>query len=275
MWSMLITAALLGEPGGSQPVAQPAKGQLVAVGGGTNLIRVVERTLQMAGGKSARVAVIAEANPENGPGSVSQWKKAGAAQVSLVNPRDPAAAVKMIQDASLIWMPGGLQGVFMNSIEGTGIVEAIRKRYREGAIVGGTSAGAAVMSQKMIGGRSDLDSLRAGSTPFLMDGLALWPEVIVDQHFLQKGRFNRLALAVLDYPELIGVGIDEETAVFMHGREFEVVGNGNVTVIDGRKARVEKLVKGEPAAARNLKVHVLREGMKYQFDDGTLASGTP
>ncbi|MDB5341729.1 MAG: cphB 1 [Schlesneria sp.] len=275
MWSLLITAALLGDPTSSQSVSPPAKGQLVAVGGGTNLIRVVDRTLQMAGGKSAKVAVIAEANPENGPGSVSVWKKAGAAQVSLVNPRDPAGAVKMIQEASLIWMPGGLQGVFMNSIEGTGIVEAIRKRYREGAIVGGTSAGAAVMSQKMIGGRSDLDSLRAGSTPFLMDGLALWPEVIVDQHFLQKGRFNRLALAVMDYPELIGIGIDEETAVFVHGREFEVVGNGNVTVIDARKSRIEKMVKGEPAAARNLKIHVLREGMKYQFDDGTLASGTP
>lgn len=274
MWSLLITAALLGEPVNAQPTGQRPKGQLVAVGGGTNLIRVADRTLALAGGKDAKVVVIAEANPENGPGSVSQWKKAGAAQVSLVNVRDPAGAVRMIQEASLIWMPGGLQGVFMNSIEGTGIVEAIRKRYREGAIVGGTSAGAAVMSQKMIGGRSDLDSLRAGSTPFLMDGLALWPEVIVDQHFLQKGRFNRLALAVLDYPELIGIGIDEETAVFVNGREFEVVGNGNVTVIDGRNSRIEKLVKGEPAAALNLKVHVLREGMKFQWDEGTLAAGT-
>src|ERR1700742_4753058 len=97
----------------------------------------------------------------------------GVAKCSLINPHEPAEALELIREASLIWMPGGLQGVFMNSIEGTGIVEAIRKRYREGAIVGGTSAGAAVMSQKMIGGRSDLDSLRAGSTPFLMDGLAL------------------------------------------------------------------------------------------------------
>lgn len=278
MWSMLIAAALLGEPNNATAPAvsqgaQAPKGQLVAVGGGTNLIRVAERTLELAGGKSARVVVIAEANPENGPGSVSQWKKYGPASVSLVNPREPAAAVKMVQDATLIWMPGGLQGVFMNSLEGTGVIEAIRKRFQEGAIVGGTSAGAAVMSQKMIGGRSDLDSLRAGSTPFLMDGLGLWPEVIVDQHFLQKGRFNRLALAVLEYPQLIGIGIDEETAVFVRGHEFEVVGNGNVTVIDGRKARLEKMVKGDPAAATNLKVHVLREGMKYQFDEGSLASG--
>ena len=129
------------------------------------------------------------------------------------------------------------------------------------------------MSRKMIGGRSDLDSLRAGSTPFLMDGLGLWPEVIVDQHFLQKGRFNRLALAVLEFPDLVGIGIDEETAAIVRGREFEVMGNGNVTIIDARKARHEKLINGEPAAVRNLKVHVLRAGMKYQFDDEVLASG--
>lgn len=155
----------------------------------------------------------------------------------------------------------------MNNIRGSDIAETIRARHREGAIVGGTSAGAAVMGKTMIGGRSDLDSLRAGTAPYLQDGLGLWPDAIVDQHFLQKGRFNRLALAVIDYPDLMGVGIDEETAVVVRGREFEVIGNSNVTVIDGRKASREKLKVGEPAAARNLKIHVLRAGMTFQFDE--------
>lgn len=262
MWSILIAAALLGDPS-----SDAVKGRLVVVGGGTTLNAVVDRSLEMAGGKSAKVAIIAEANPENGPGSLSQWKRTDAAEVSLINPRQPAEAVKLIREANLIWMPGGLQGVFMNSIEGTGIAEAVRARYRAGAVIGGTSAGAAVMSKTMIGGRSDLDCLRAGSTPFLMDGIGLWPEVIVDQHFLQKGRFNRLALAVLDHPKLVGVGIDEETAVIVHGSEFEVLGNGNVTVVDARKASQEKLIKGEPAAVRNMTIHVLRAGMKYRFDE--------
>lgn len=268
MWSMLITATLLADPSISQAdSANQPKGQLVAVGGGTTLNAVIDRTLELAGGKNAKVVVIAEANPEYGPGSVAQWRRTEAAEVSLVNPRKPAEAVKMINQANLIWIPGGLQGVFMNSIEGTGIADAVRSRYQAGAIVGGTSAGAAVMSKKMIGGRSDLDSLKAGSTPFLMDGLGLWPEVIVDQHFLQKGRFNRLALAVLEHPKLIGIGIDEETAVFVHGNEFEVMGNGNVTVVDARKASREKLVKDEPAAVRDLRLHVLRAGMKYRFEE--------
>lgn len=269
MWSMLLVAAVMAEPSVStlKPADSSNKGYLVAVGGGTTTNVVLARSLKLAGGNSARVAVIAEADPDNGPGSVNQWRRTEAASVSLVNPRQPAAAVRVIRNADLIWMPGGLQGVFMNSIAGTGIVEAVRARYREGAVVGGTSAGAAVMSKTMIGGRSDLDSLRAGSTPFLMEGLGLWPEVIVDQHFLQKGRFNRLALAVLDYPNLVGVGIDEETAAIVHGPEFEVIGNGNVTVIDARKARLEKLTKGEPAAVRNMQVHVLRAGMKFRFDE--------
>jgi cyanophycinase len=262
MWSILIAASLMGEPEANQ-----AKGQLVVVGGGTTTTEIMNRTLQLAGGKTARVTVIAEANPEYGPGSVAQWKRTDAADVALVNPRDPAAAVKLINDANLIWLPGGLQGVFMNNIRGTGIQEAVRKRHRDGAIVGGTSAGAAVMSRTMIGGRSDLDSLLAGSTPFLMDGLGLWPQVIVDQHFLQKGRFNRLALAVLEHPDLVGIGIDEETACIVRGQQFEVVGNRNVTIVDARKARLEKLVQGEPAAARNMRVHVLRAGMTFNFNE--------
>lgn len=258
----LIAATLL-----ANPQAELPKGRLVVIGGGSTPAVVVNRTLELSGGKSAKIAVLPAANLEYGPSSVASWKRNGANNVVLVDPQQPAAAVKTIREADLIWLPGGLQGVFMNNIRGSDIAETIRARHREGAIVGGTSAGAVVMGKTMIGGRSDLDSLRAGTAPYLQDGLGLWPDAIVDQHFLQKGRFNRLALAVIDYPDLMGVGIDEETAVVVRGREFEVIGNSNVTVIDGRKASREKLKVGEPAAARNLKIHVLRAGMTFQFDE--------
>ena len=274
MWTLFVAAALLADPvlnserqPNSERQADVAKGSLVVVGGGTTTAAIVDKALELAGGSKAKVVLIAEANPEYGPASLAAWKRTKAAKVTLLNVQQPAVAIKLIREADLIWMPGGLQGVFMNAIRGTDIADTIRRRYRDGAIVGGTSAGAAVMSKVMIGGRSDLDSLRAGSTPYLMEGLSLWPEVIVDQHFLQKGRFNRLTLAILDHPDLIGVGIDEETAVIVHGRQFEVIGNNNVTVIDARKASREKLVDGEPAAARNLKVHVLRAGMKFDFEE--------
>lgn len=269
MWTLFVAATLLADPqNDSVTQAEVAKGTLVVVGGGTTTTAIVDKSLELAGGSKAKVVILAEANPEYGPASLAAWKRTKASKVTLVSAQQPAVAIKLIREADLIWMPGGLQGVFMNAIRGTDIAETIRRRYREGAIVGGTSAGAAVMSKVMIGGRSDLDSLRVGSTPYLMDGLSLWPEVIVDQHFLQKGRFNRLTLAILDHPKLIGIGIDEATAVIVHGRQFEVIGNNNVTVIDARKASREKLVEGEPAAARNLKVHVLRDGMKFDFDEG-------
>ena len=260
----LIAAVMLADPQAEIP-----KGRLVVIGGGETPSVVVQRTLELSGGKSAKIAVLPAANLETGPGSVAGWKRTGASNVALVDPQQTNAAVKTIREADLIWLPGGLQGIFMNNIQGSGseIAETIRTRYRAGTIVGGTSAGAAVMGKTMIGGRSDLDSLKVGNAPYLQNGLGLWSEVIVDQHFLQKGRFNRLALAVIDYPELMGIGIDEETAVIVHGRQFEVIGNSNVTVIDGRKASREKLQKGEPAAARNLKIHVLRSGMTFQFDE--------
>ena len=262
MWSMLVVAMLFADLKIESP-----KGSLVVVGGGATTVKIVEKALDLAGGSKAKVVLIAEANRENGPASLAAWRRTNAARVSLLNVTQPALAVKLLQEADLIWMPGGLQGVFMNGIRGTDIAETIQQRYRDGGIVGGTSAGAAVMSKVMIGGKSDLDSLRVGSTPYLMEGLALWPEVIVDQHFLQKGRFNRLMLAILDHPDLLGIGIDEETAVVVHGQKFEVIGNNNVTVLDARKASREKLVQGEPAAARNITIHVLRDGMKFDFDE--------
>lgn len=267
MWCMLLAGLLGGEPDAvTLPPAAP-KGILVAVGGGSTTVEIADRTVDLAGGSSAKVAILAEADPENGPGSLAMWKRSVAAKVTLVDAQQPVVAKRILNEASLIWMPGGLQGVFMNRLKGSGIEEVIRRRYYEGAVVAGTSAGAAVMSKVMIGGRSDLDSLKAGTAPYLMNGLGLWPEAIVDQHFLQKGRFNRLALATMDHPDLIGVGIDEETAAIVRGREVEVIGENNVTVIDARKASREHLQQGEPAAARNMTVHVLRAGMKFSLND--------
>jgi cyanophycinase len=158
----------------------------------------------------------------------------------------------------------------MRALAKTDVPEAIRRRYMEGAIVGGTSAGAAVMSQVMIAGKSDLGSLTAGDTP-TYTGLGLWPDVIVDQHFLKRGRFSRLTTAVLDRPKLIGVGIDESTAVVVTGRTFEVIGRSNVVVVDARKATMTHAKNGEPAAGANLTMHVLRAGMRFDLDRGVVA----
>ena len=162
-------------------------------------------------------------------------------------------------------MPGGDQTRFMKAIEGTGLDEVIRARYRAGAIVGGTSAGAAVISEAMITGDADLQSLTARKT-VIAKGLGLWPEVIVDQHFLKRQRDNRLISAVIDHPTLVGVGIDESTAVIVHGASFDVhrqeLGGRHRRARRRRRAGVRK-----PAlvAARNIKLSVLHAGMSYSL----------
>jgi cyanophycinase len=120
----------------------------------------------------------------------------------------------------------------MNELKRLGLVESIRERYGQGAVVGGTSAGAAVMSKVMITGTGEAKDGKIA--PPLADGLGLWPGVIVDQHFVKRGREPRLRGAVAAHSELLGVGIDESTFVIVKGNAFEVGGTSTVLVLDAR-----------------------------------------
>ena len=248
----------------SAAAAQP-RGALVVVGGGGTTDAIVARTLELAGGKNAIVVVLPQSSAvENaGDSSVKMWLDAGAREAKKVGFADPDAKA-WIEHATLIWMPGGDQNRFMKAIAGTGLDEEIRSAYKKGAVVGGTSAGAAVLSALMITGEADLQSLTAGKT-VLGKGLGLWTDAIVDQHFLRRQRNNRLLSAVLDNPGTIGVGIDEATAVILRANKLEVVGRSAVVVFDGRHARITKAAPGEVVAGTNLRLSVLREGMTYDL----------
>jgi cyanophycinase len=154
----------------------------------------------------------------------------------------------------------------MKAVAGTPLAAAIRARYAAGAVVAGTSAGAAVMSDVMITGDADLQSITVGATKTL-PGFALWPEVIVDQHFLKRQRHSRLISLVLEHPTLVGVAIDERTAVVVSGRTFEVMGESSVLVVDARRASVEPRQPGQLSAARNIAMHVLTTGMTFNLDN--------
>jgi cyanophycinase len=193
-------------------------GPLIAVGGGATTDEITERALRLAGGTRAIVAVLPQSSgvADAGDGSVQMWLKAGAKESFKVKFDDRDVARRALERATLIWMPGGSQSRFMEAIAGTGLDDVIRARHLAGIAVGGTSAGAAILSKTMITGDSDLQSVSAGKTT-TRDGLGLWPRVIVDQHFLRRQRVSRLISAVLDRPSLVGVGIDEGTAVIVQG----------------------------------------------------------
>jgi cyanophycinase len=258
----LVVATLCGA---APAVAQP--GPIVAVGGGGTTDEIASRTLALAGGGRAVVAVLPQSSAvENaGTGSVRMWLDAGAAEAFVVEVTDVTAARAALERATLIWMPGGDQNRFMRALEGTGLAEVILARHRSGAVVGGTSAGAAVLSDAMITGTADLTALTAGAT-VLAKGLGVWPDVLVDQHFLTRQRANRLLSAVLDRPSLVGVGIDEATAVIARGLVLEVVGRGVVVVMDPRGARVSPAESGHHVAGTGIVLHVLRPGMTIDLE---------
>ena len=243
-----------------------AQGPVVVVGGGTTVPEVVSRTLELAGGRSAIVAVLPQssAEPDAGVASVKMWLDAGAKDAVNVSFADPSAATAVLDRATLIWMPGGDQNRFMKAIDGTGLDEVIRRRHAAGAVVGGTSAGAAVLAAEMFTGDADLKALTAGAT-VTAKGLGIVPDLLIDQHFLTRQRDNRLISAVFDHPKLIGVGIDESTAIVVRGAAFDVIGRSSVVVIDARHATIESRPKGQSIAGSGVALAVLHAGQSFSF----------
>jgi len=246
-----------------------AKGRLLAVGGGGTTDAIVARALELAGGPKARMLIVPQASGAEDAGSKSAefWREKGAQNVQVLDLADGAKAKAAIAEADFVWMPGGDQNRLMSALREAGVIDAIRDRYRAGALVGGTSAGAAVLSRVMIvgGDTADLTSVRAAGTE-TAEGLGLWGEALVDQHFLKRQRFNRLMSAVLDHPELVGLGVDERTGVVLHpDGGCEVVGEGCVLVLDARTAARKSVAKGEGHSASGLALAIHRDGDRFTF----------
>lgn len=261
--SFLAVALLLGI--GRAP-RTPA-GHLVLVGGGGTTDAIRARAIELAGGREARAVVLPQASgtDERGEGSAEMWREDGLVEVTNVDGLPPERAVELIDAADLVWISGGSQQRFVEAWKDTPVPAAIRRAYERGAVVGGTSAGAAVMSPAMITGEADLGAIRKGATE-LVDGLGLLPGTIVDQHFLARQRSNRLISAVLDRPGLVGVGIDERTAVIVSGAgRLEVVGESAVLIVDAREATVAETEPGAVHAATGLRMHLLRAGMSLEL----------
>lgn len=277
MHQLLLVAALFTGQGPSPPL-----GHLIIAGGGPTGPDVIEKALSLAGGpKKAHVLIIPQASsqPEAGQRSKELWQKCGAVHVAILDlkdkmdTKDRAAALAAIKDASLIWMPGGSQSRLMELLQKQNLVRAIHARFEQGATVGGTSAGAAVMSTIMLTAacRPDCGVRAEAILGKTSQGLGLWPEVIFDQHFFARARFNRLFTAVLTNHKKIGVGIDEGSAIIVEGEHFEVVGKSNVLVIDARNAKDIMVNRGEPGAATSVLVHCLRSGQRFDFKLGVIS----
>lgn len=140
-----------------------------------------------------------------------------------------------LTNAKLIYILGGDQSRFMNVVLNTPVYDAIHKAYKNGSTIAGTSAGAAVMSKYMITGKQLLDTVYKETFNKLWDkniefskGMGLLENTIIDQHFLKRNRYNRLISALAAHPDMVGVGIDEGTAIVVHGNKATVAGESQV-----------------------------------------------
>jgi len=134
-------------------------------------------------------------------------------------------------------------------------------------VVGGTSAGAAMMPDEMIVGGASVSNPSVDAVE-LGPGMGFLPGIVVDQHFAQRGRLGRLLAALVLQPAVLGLGIDEDTGIIVNGDEFQVVGSGAVTVVDETEAthnNLEGLLKDEAIALCGVKLHILPHGYRFNL----------
>ena len=161
--------------------------------------------------------------------------------------------------------------------------QKLKDLYARGAVIGGTSAGAAIMSQVMITGEELLNDDKANAFKFIKKGnietavgLGFLTNAIIDQHFIKRKRLNRLFSVVLEHPQLLGIGIDESTAIIVNPDEmFEVLGESAVMVIDPRSATRIRADHSGNLSARDIKTHLLMAGDRFDMRTGsrTVPSG--
>ncbi len=257
-----------------------AKGRLVAIGGAEDREgekRILSKFVEIAGGKKAKIVILTVAtdSPEEAAKEMTKvFKSLGVETIKVfdITEREDANSsrgVKMIEEATGLYFTGGDQIHITSLMGGSEMQRVMHERYEKDLIIAGTSAGAAMMSNSMIlsGASEENPRLRAVE---IGPGMDLIIGAIIDTHFSQRGRHGRLLSAVAHYPQDLGLGIDENTALFINKGKFEVIGEGAVTVIDGGAmtyTNAPDVRKGEGLALADVRVHVLPDGYEYNLHD--------
>src|SRR5690606_20996636 len=233
---------------------------------------ILSRVVRESGGKEAMIVVIPTASSI--PNEVSEnylnaFGKLGCENVRIMDIRDREEAeeqknLDLMKKADCVMFTGGDQSKIVQYIGGTLLHKIIQQRYEnENFVIAGTSAGAMCMSQEMIKGGGIKEAFTKGAV-LMGEGMSFIPNLIIDSHFIRRGRFGRLAEAVARFPKMIGIGLAEDTGlVIKNCNEAEVIGSGMVILFDPRKLKHnnQKVVQdGSPMSLTNLKTHILANG---------------
>lgn len=176
-------------------------------------------------------------------------------------------ALRAVEGAAAVFFTGGDQLKITSELGGTLVAQKIYEIYENGGLIAGTSAGASVMSETMLVSGSADASYRIGNSLRMAPGLGFVPNIIIDQHFAERGRIARLIGAVAQNPKFLGLGIDEDTAVIMeNNKHFRVIGSGAAYVIDAHEATESNISEAEHDEALsifNVCFHVLSAGDEF------------
>ncbi|MDO1445823.1 cyanophycinase [Rhodocytophaga aerolata] len=281
------------------------KGKLIAIGGNEDKgtcpepnhppkyylnffeFGILRRILQEMKGTDSRVEIITSASeiPEEvGENYVQAFAKLGCKNIGVmhIKSRKDAEDIRLldrIRQADGVLFTGGDQSRLSRFFRGTEFLEILQERYQnEPFVIAGTSAGAMAMSKTMIYGGSSSNSLVKGAVK-LTQGLAFINNVVIDTHFVTRGRFGRLAEAVAEHPRCIGIGLGEDTGVLItEGDQMETIGSGLVLIFDGhhiKHSTITSIEDGEPLSIENMVIHVLAKGNCYHLKSRSFHAKMP
>lgn len=267
------------------------KGTLIPIGGNEdkgytkddyNIVDYIEEgilshVVREAGGIDAKIVVIPTASSipvEVGQNYIDAFKTLGCTNVDVLDIRsledaEQPESIALIKAANCVMFSGGDQSKITNRIGDSTVHKILKERFvnEEGFVIAGTSAGAMMMSKQMIAGGSASEAFIKGAVT-MYKGLGLIPELIIDTHFIRRGRFGRVTEAVAQFPKLVGIGLAEDTGLIIKNEILEVIGSGMVIVFDARKLKHNKhkvLSEGTPMSLTNLRTHILSNGDRFHI----------
>lgn len=257
------------------------KGHLVIIGGGDKSGVMIEKIISLAGGESAKIIVIPNASSvpvESAEYQVNEFKSFGSKNVEYISfsieTADADSVITRLNNATGIYFCGGDQSNLTADLLGTHLLDRIKEIYFNGGVISGTSAGAAVMSEVMITGNELLnkDSTQAFNTIVkgnieTTQGFGFITKAVIDQHFIIRKRNNRLISVILEHPDLLGIGIDESTAILVYPDDtFEVLGESQVIIYNPINARDVRVDSDGKFSVSNVRMDILVNGQKFDMN---------
>lgn len=262
---------------------EKVRGKLVIIGGAEDKedkCIILRKLVELAGGQEGHMVIMTVATeyPKSAGEEYTRiFERLGIRRISVIHidsryHANDDGLINSIDDATCIFFTGGDQLRITSLLGGTKAEEKLKQAYYRGVVIAGTSAGASVMSETMITSGSDEDAPRK-CTLKMAPGLGLLKDVVIDQHFAQRGRIGRLLTAIAQNPHMLGIGIDEDTAIIIdNDAVFEVIGSHAVTILDGKMlnfTNVSELKPDEILALTNVVMHVLPAGYRYDIKSRT------